>query len=219
MAERGATPQVSPVRRKALNAVRSLFSPLLPDDYLELINPLWSTRELRGRVEQIRHETRSGDDRDPPGHEWPGHRPAVRARGVVVDGVFHWRAYSLTSDPAQTDRCISITPKLVEGAGHATCSPGQAWAARSCAWTSSHQLGRDADAAVGLRRVRRQRVRPPVEDAVDHDPHAHVLAGPVPGHSWPGRITIVAASGVSCRICSTRPRSSRVDHRGLISSR
>ncbi len=53
MAERGAVPKVSPVRRKALDAIRALFSPLLPDDYLELINPLWSTRELRGRVEQI----------------------------------------------------------------------------------------------------------------------------------------------------------------------
>jgi len=27
------------------------------DDYLELINPLWSTRELRGRVEEIKLET------------------------------------------------------------------------------------------------------------------------------------------------------------------
>jgi ferredoxin-NADP reductase len=117
MAERGATPQVSPVRRKALNAIRSLFSPLLPDDYLELINPLWSTRELRGRVEQIRHETpEAATIVIRPGHEWPGHRPGQYVRvGVVVDGVFHWRAYSLTSDPAQTDRCISITPKLVEG--------------------------------------------------------------------------------------------------------
>jgi ferredoxin-NADP reductase len=33
---------------------------------------------------------------------------------VVVDGVHHWRAYSLTSDPEREDGCISITPKLVE---------------------------------------------------------------------------------------------------------
>jgi stearoyl-CoA 9-desaturase NADPH oxidoreductase len=32
----------------------------------------------------------------------------------VVDGVHHWRAYSLTSDPDRPDGCISITPKLVE---------------------------------------------------------------------------------------------------------
>src|SRR5215203_5867720 len=49
MAERGAIPNVPKARRRALDAVRSLFSPLLPDDYLELINPLWSTQELRDR--------------------------------------------------------------------------------------------------------------------------------------------------------------------------
>ena len=27
-----------------------LTTPLHPDDYLSLINPLWSSRELRGRV-------------------------------------------------------------------------------------------------------------------------------------------------------------------------
>ena len=35
-------------RLRLLRALRSLFTPLLPDDYLELINPLWSTQELRG---------------------------------------------------------------------------------------------------------------------------------------------------------------------------
>src|SRR3954451_13409781 len=117
MAERGATPQVSPVRRKALSAIRSLFSPLLPDDYLELINPLWSTQELRGRIEAIRPETADAATIViRPGHDWPGHQPGQYLRvGVVVDGVFHWRAYSLTSEPGRTDRCICITPKLVEG--------------------------------------------------------------------------------------------------------
>ena len=56
MAERGAKPNVPTVQRRALDAVRSLFTPLLPDDYLELINPLWSTRELRGRIERIEQE-------------------------------------------------------------------------------------------------------------------------------------------------------------------
>jgi stearoyl-CoA 9-desaturase NADPH oxidoreductase len=116
MAERGAVPQVSVVRAKALSAMRSLFTPLLPDDYLELVNPLWSTRELRGRVEHVRRET--GDAVTiviRPGHKWPGHEPGQYLRvGVVVDGVFHWRAYSITSDPEREDGCISITPKLVD---------------------------------------------------------------------------------------------------------
>ncbi|HVE68229.1 MAG TPA: ferredoxin reductase [Solirubrobacteraceae bacterium] len=117
MAERGATPQVSPARRRALSAVRSLFSPLLPDDYLELINPLWSTRELRGRIERIRPEADGAATIViRPGHAWPGHRPGQYLRvGVVVDGIFHWRAYSLTSEPHRGDGCIAVTPKLVEG--------------------------------------------------------------------------------------------------------
>ncbi|HEX8690615.1 MAG TPA: ferredoxin reductase [Solirubrobacterales bacterium] len=116
MAERGATPQVPALRRRALRAVRSLFSPLLPDDYLELINPLWSTRELRGRIERIDRETSEAVTvLIRPGFEWTGHRPGQYLRiGVVVDGVHHWRAYSLTSEPERPDGCISITPKLVD---------------------------------------------------------------------------------------------------------
>ena len=34
-----------------------ITTPLLPDDYLRLANPLWSARELRGRVLEVRRET------------------------------------------------------------------------------------------------------------------------------------------------------------------
>jgi len=112
---RGAVPRVPAVRRRALALVRSFTSPLLPDDYLELINPLWSTRELRGRVERI--ERASADAVTvliKPGWEWPGHLPGQYLRlGIEVDGRHHWRAYSLTSEPGRADGCISITPKLV----------------------------------------------------------------------------------------------------------
>ncbi len=116
MAERGATPQVSTIRRRALRAVRAFFTPLLPDDYLELINPLWSTQELRGRIERIEPETPDAVSvLIRPGHEWTGHKPGQYLRiGVVVDGVHHWRAYSLTSEPERSDRCIGITPQLVD---------------------------------------------------------------------------------------------------------
>jgi ferredoxin-NADP reductase len=115
VAERGARPQVPAWRRRALGAVRSLFTPLLPDDYLELINPLWSTQELRGRIERIERETPEAVTVViRPGWEWPGHEPGQYLRvGMVVDGIHHWRAYSLTSDPGRPDGCISITPKLV----------------------------------------------------------------------------------------------------------
>jgi stearoyl-CoA 9-desaturase NADPH oxidoreductase len=116
MAERGAKPKVPKVRQRALHAVRSLFTPLLPDDYLELINPLWSTQELRGRIERIERETSDAVTvLIRPGFEWEGHRPGQYLRiGVVVDGVHHWRAYSLTTEPGRPDDLIGITPKLVD---------------------------------------------------------------------------------------------------------
>jgi stearoyl-CoA 9-desaturase NADPH oxidoreductase len=116
MAERGAKPNVHPVRARILKAISAFTSPLLPDDYLELINPLWSTRELRGRVEELIPET---DDATTvlirPGHAWPGHEPGQYLRiGFDIDGVRHWRAYSITSDPGREDGFISICPKLVD---------------------------------------------------------------------------------------------------------
>jgi ferredoxin-NADP reductase len=100
-----------------LGLIRSFTSPLLPDDYLELVNPLWSTRELRGRIERVERETpNAATVLVKPGWEWEGHKPGQYLRlGIEVDGVHHWRAYSLTSDPERPDGFISITPKLVDG--------------------------------------------------------------------------------------------------------
>ena len=116
MPEKGARPNVHPVQERVLKALSSLSSPLLPDDYLELINPLWSTRELRGRVEEVRRETRDASTvLIKPGYRWPGHKPGQYVRiGVDVNGVRHWRAYSLTSDPYREDGLISVTPKRVD---------------------------------------------------------------------------------------------------------
>ena len=115
MAERGAIPQVPMAPRRALRLISSFTSPLLPDDYLELVNPLWSTRELRGRVMRVERETPNAVTIViKPGWRWPGHLPGQYVRlGVDVNGVRHWRAYSLTSEPGRADGCIAVTPKLV----------------------------------------------------------------------------------------------------------
>jgi ferredoxin-NADP reductase len=117
VAETGAKPNVPRLQRAILRAVRAFSTPLLPDDYLELINPLWSTRELRGRIERIDHVTdNAATVLIKPGYRWDGHQAGQYCRiGVDIRGVRHWRAYSLTSDPERRDGCISITPKLVEG--------------------------------------------------------------------------------------------------------
>jgi ferredoxin-NADP reductase len=99
-----------------LRALEALSTPLLPGDYLEMINPLWSTRELKGRIEEIRHETPDAATvMIKPGYSWPGHKPGQFIRiGIDINGVRHWRAYSLTSDPYREDGLISITPKKVD---------------------------------------------------------------------------------------------------------
>jgi ferredoxin-NADP reductase len=104
------------VQRRVLKALAALSSPLLPDDYLELVNPLWSTRELRGRIESIDHETEAAATvLIKPGYRWGGHEPGQYLRiGLDIQGVRHWRAYSLTSDPQRADGLISITVKNVD---------------------------------------------------------------------------------------------------------
>ena len=98
-----------------LAAARALTTPLLPDDYIELMNPMWTTRELRGEIVDIRPET---EDTSTivirPSAKWLGHWPGQYLRiGVEIDGRRHWRAYSLTSDPNHPDGLISVTVKHV----------------------------------------------------------------------------------------------------------
>ena len=93
-----------------------LTTPLHPDDYLRLLNPLWSERELRGRVEEVRPET---DDAATlvirPGWGWRyDHRPGQYVGiGVQVDGRFQWRSYSVSSPPRRSGRTITITVRAM----------------------------------------------------------------------------------------------------------
>src|ERR1700750_2620153 len=116
MTETGAKPNVPRVQTSILRAIEALTTPLLPSDYLELLNPLWSTRELRGRIVSVEPETPDAATVViRPGYRRAGHRPGQYLRiGVDVKGVRHWRAYSLTSAPARDDGCISITVKNVD---------------------------------------------------------------------------------------------------------
>jgi stearoyl-CoA 9-desaturase NADPH oxidoreductase len=116
MPERGAKPNVHPLQRRILSAIRAFTYPLLPDDYLELVNPLWSTRELRGKIESIDEETSDAATVViKPGYAYGGHEPGQHLRiGLDINGRRHWRAYSLTSDPWREDGRISITIKNVD---------------------------------------------------------------------------------------------------------
>ncbi|WP_121255822.1 ferredoxin reductase [Nocardioides ferulae] len=93
-----------------------LTTPLHPDDYLRLVNPLWTARELRGRVEKVVPET---DDAATlvirPGWGWHyEHRPGQYVGiGVQVDGRFQWRSYSVSSPPQRRGRTIAITVRAM----------------------------------------------------------------------------------------------------------
>lgn len=91
-------------------------TPLLPDDYLQYVNPLWSTREPRGRIDAVLPETAdSATLWIRPGFGLGPHVPGQYVRvGVDVDGVRHWRTYSITSAPGRTDRRFSICVKAIE---------------------------------------------------------------------------------------------------------
>jgi ferredoxin-NADP reductase len=106
-----------PLGIRFLDAAAVLTTPLLPDDYLGQLNPLWSTREPRGRVEAVVAETRDCVTLWlRPGRGWPAHVPGQYVRvGVDVDGVRHWRTYLLTSLPRRRDGRIAITVKRIPG--------------------------------------------------------------------------------------------------------
>ncbi|MCV7288841.1 ferredoxin reductase [Mycolicibacterium wolinskyi] len=98
------------------NIVGRITTPLLPDDYLKLANPLWSARELRGRVLEVRRETvDSATLVIKPGWGFsfdyqPGQYIGI---GVLIDGRWRWRSYSLTSSPVTGARTITITVKAM----------------------------------------------------------------------------------------------------------
>jgi ferredoxin-NADP reductase len=105
------------LRDRVLKFAELVTTPLLPTDYLDLIDPLRSGADLRGRIEAVLPETRDAATIViRPGRGWKGHAPGQYIRiGIDVDGVRQWRAYSLTSDLTRTDGCISITVKAIPG--------------------------------------------------------------------------------------------------------
>ena len=93
-----------------------LTTPLHHDDYLRLLNPLWSERELRGRVEEVIRET---DDAATlvirPGWGWHyNHKPGQYVGiGIQVEGRFQWRSYSISSPPEMRGRTIAISVRAI----------------------------------------------------------------------------------------------------------
>jgi ferredoxin-NADP reductase len=103
------------LRDRVLRLAELVTTPLLPSDYLDLVDPLRSGADLRGRIEAVLPETRDAATLViRPGRGWKGHAPGQYIRiGIDVDGVRQWRAYSLTSHLGRTDGCIAVTVKAI----------------------------------------------------------------------------------------------------------
>ncbi|MBL7497639.1 ferredoxin reductase [Frankia sp. CNm7] len=97
----------------ASGAASLLTTPLRADDFLELVNPLWSRRQLWGRVEAVRRETPDVATLTiRPGRGWREHRPGQYVGTAVrVAGVWRHRPYSVSSAPGRPDGCFQITVK------------------------------------------------------------------------------------------------------------
>ena len=100
-----------------LRAARAATTPLLPSDYLGMIAPLTFGADLQGRIVERRPETPDATTLViRVGRRWRGHVPGQYVRvGVDVDGVRHWRAYSLTHGPDAPRGTIAITVKRLPG--------------------------------------------------------------------------------------------------------
>ncbi|WP_169951415.1 ferredoxin reductase [Microbispora sp. H11081] len=103
--------------RPLATAAQWLTTPLLPEDYFGLINPLWGAEELCGRVETVHAETADAATLViRPGRGWVTHRPGQWVRiGVDIDGRRHWRTFSLSSAPDRPDGRVTVTVKAAHG--------------------------------------------------------------------------------------------------------
>ncbi|MFC5065468.1 flavin reductase family protein [Actinomycetospora atypica] len=92
-------------------AARVVATPLLPDDYLALVNPLWSARHPRGRIVATRPVGPATTELTiRTGAGWQGHRPGQHVGlGVDIAGRRHWRTYSITSAPGADELTVSVT--------------------------------------------------------------------------------------------------------------
>ncbi len=100
------------LRDRVQQLAEIVATPLVPADFVDLIDPLRSPADLRARIDAVIPETRDAVTLVlRPGRGWREHTPGQYVRlGVDVDGVRQWRAYSVTSS---TDNSITVTVKAI----------------------------------------------------------------------------------------------------------
>jgi ferredoxin-NADP reductase len=111
----GAVRAPSTLRDRLVRLAGLVTTPLVPADYLDVLDPLASGADLRGRIVEVRPETHDAVTLViQVGRGWRGHTAGQYIRlGVDVDGVRQWRAYSVTSPTSRRDGCLTITVKAM----------------------------------------------------------------------------------------------------------
>jgi stearoyl-CoA 9-desaturase NADPH oxidoreductase len=96
--------------------VDTLTTPHGVDRYLELVNPMWTVRETRALVEDVRREAPGVATLTlRPSGSWRGVLAGQHVQlGVLVDGVRRTRAFSLSSSQHRRDGRVTITVKAHE---------------------------------------------------------------------------------------------------------
>lgn len=96
--------------RPLAEIVSALTYPLHVDEIAALIDPRFSSKQPRARVTEVIAEgPRTATVRFRPAPGWQQHQAGQWVRvGVEIDGVRHWRSYSLSTAPGQ-DPAITVT--------------------------------------------------------------------------------------------------------------
>ena len=117
--------------RSPLRLLEALATPHGVDRYLELVNPMLTVRELRGRVTEVRRTTPDTVALTVrPTRRWRGFRAGQFVQvTVVIDGVRRTRCYSPSSSQFRGDGQFELTVKahpggLVSQWLHADARPG-----------------------------------------------------------------------------------------------
>jgi len=99
------------------DVARLVATPLEPSHYLELVNPLWSSREIHARVEAVRDEAEGVRTLVlRPGRGWRPHRAGQHVSvSLSLHGRRATRVFSIASSPDRTDGCVEITIKAAQG--------------------------------------------------------------------------------------------------------
>ena len=117
------------VGRFLKSAASVMTFPLKVDDFLGLIDPLSSGKQLRGVVDVVRREAKdSVTVTFKPGREWENHVAGQWVRvGIEIDGVRHWRSYSLSSAAGAAPSITVTDIGLVSGWIGRHTRPGDIW--------------------------------------------------------------------------------------------